>query len=85
MFFEKVYVVGSGSICVNIIKSLQTKNIATIAILYKEHNLSPLSMFLKSKNIEHYSFDNRNDASRFLEKVTENSLIISANNIFFIP
>lgn len=85
MFFEKVCVVGSGSICVNIIKSLQVKNIAPVAILYKEHNLSPLSMFLNSKDIENYSFNNRDDISDFLGKIEENTLIISANNIFLFP
>lgn len=85
MIFEKIYIVGSGSICVNIIKSLQNKNINPIAVLYKEHNLSPLSIFLNSKKIEHYSFDDKKEIKAYLEDIKEKSLIISANNIYLFP
>lgn len=85
MFFDKVFIIGSGSICINIIKSLQSKGITPVAILYREHNMSPLSMFLKSKNIEHHSFDDKNTCTEFLNNVDKNSLIISANNIFLFP
>lgn len=85
MIFDKVFIIGSGSICINIIKSLLAKQIKIIAIMYKEHQLSPLSMFLKAKNVENYSFDNKEMLKEFLEKVNDESLIISANNIFLFP
>lgn len=77
MFFDKVFVVGSGSICISIIKSLSKKGIKPVSVLYKEHHISSLSMFLKNKNIEYYSFDDKNDINNFFENITNNTLIFS--------
>ena len=85
MFFEQVYVVGSGSICINIVKSLVSKGISPIVLMYREHNLSPLSIFVSSKNIEHKSFSDKKEMSDYLIKIEKSSLLISANNIFLFP
>ncbi len=85
MKFQKIYLVGSGSICISILKSLLKDNYCPIMLLYKEHNLSLLGNFVKNKNVEHYSFDNKKDITNFLEKINEKALIISANNIYLFP
>ena len=85
MFFEKVYVVGSGSICINIIKSLINKNIKPIALVYREHKLSSLSIFLAAGKIAYEVFSDKESISRYLEGIKDRALVISANNVFLFP
>ena len=85
MKFKKIYIVGSGSICISILKSLIKDEYNPVMILYKEHNISMLGNFVKNNNIENYSFDNKAEITIFLEKVREKALIISANNVYLFP
>ena len=85
MFFEKVYVVGSGSICINIIKSLINKNIKPIALVYREHKLSSLSIFLAAGKVAYEAFLDKESMIRYLEGIRDRALIISANNVFLFP
>ncbi len=85
MKFQKIYLVGSGSICISILKSLLKDNYCPIMLLYKEHNLSLLGNFVNNKKIENYSFHDKKELTEFLEKIQEKSLIISANNIYLFP
>ena len=68
IIFDKIYVIGSGSICVNILKSLKLKNIKPIAVAYKEHKISPLSSFCNSNSIEFHSFENKQEITDFFIK-----------------
>ena len=61
MKFQKIYLVGSGSICISILKSLLKDSYNPVMLLYKEHNLSLLGNFVKNNSIKNYSFDNRLD------------------------
>ena len=85
MKFKNLYIVGSGSICISILKSLIKDGYNPVMILYKEHNISMLGNFVKNNNIENYSFDNKAEITIFLEKVREKALIISANNVYLFP
>ncbi len=85
MKFQKIYLVGSGSICISILKSLLKDSYNPVMLLYKEHNLSLLGNFVKNNSIKNYSFDNKEEITTFLEKIDEKALIISANNVYLFP
>lgn len=85
MYFDEIYLIGSGSICNSIIKSLSKRKIEPVVLSYKEHGMSSLSMYCKSNNIKNYSFNDKRLMTNFLDKITTNCLIISANNIFLFP
>ena len=85
VFFDKLLIIGSGSICINVIKSLIEKDVKPICLLYKEHTISSLSMMLKNKGLEHYTFDDKNKLKEFLESINDNTLILSVNNIYLFP
>ena len=85
VFFDKLLIIGSGSICINVIKSLIEKDVKPICLLYKEHPISSLSMMLKNKGLEHYTFDDKNKLKEFLESINDNTLILSVNNIYLFP
>ena len=54
MYFDKIFIIGSGSICINIAKSLLLKDVNLTITTYKEHNVSALSMFCSNRNIKNF-------------------------------
>lgn len=85
MIFDKVYIIGSGSICISLLKSLLKDNIVPEIILYKEHTISILSSFTSNNSIVTHKFETPKSLKSFLENIKEKSLIISANNIYLFP
>lgn len=85
MNFHRIFIIGSGSICINVIKSLLEKDVKPICLLYKEHPISSLSIMLKNKGLEYYTFDDKNKLKEFLESINDNTLILSVNNIYLFP
>lgn len=85
MNFERVFIMGSGSIAVNIAKSLLKDGIKPIILLYKEHSLSMLSRVVDRENLSCQNFNDKNQAAAYLQNISSPSLIISANNIYLFP
>ncbi|MDE6886343.1 MAG: hypothetical protein K2P17_04850 [Helicobacteraceae bacterium] len=78
--FDRVIIIGNGSIAVNILKSLSFLNKRLEAISYKEHNLSFLRILSAKYNIKFNSFVESNLLDYYLNKINNQTLIISANN-----
>lgn len=85
MKFDKVYVIGSGTICIKVINSLLKKKIRPVCLMYSVRPISLLPKTVKSKNIEHYLFHNKRALTEFLEHIENSALILSVDNLYLFP
>lgn len=83
MVFEKIIVMGSGKIALEVLKSLVDKNISVIS--YKPHSLCILKDFCQKHLISYLQFQDRDIITQNLLKIQGKTLIISANNNYIFP
>lgn len=83
MVFEKIIIIGNGTIALEITKNLSEYH--PIAISYKPHPLSILNIFCKKNHIPYYEFNQTHQITDFLHIFSEKTLIISANNNYIFP
>ncbi|MDO7253168.1 formyltransferase family protein [Helicobacter cappadocius] len=83
MIFEKIIIIGNGTIALEITKILSAY--CPIAISYKPHFLSMLEIFCKKNHIPYYHFNQNDLITKFLDNFNEKTLIISANNHYIFP
>lgn len=83
MVFEKIIIIGNGTIALEITKALSTHH--PIAISYMPHPLSILQIFCKKSHIPYYGFNQAHQMTDFLHTLSEKTLIISANNHYIFP
>lgn len=83
MVFEKIIIIGNGTIALEITKNLSIYH--PISISYQPHRLSILEIFCKNNHISYYSFNESHQITDFLQTFNEKTLIISANNHYIFP
>ncbi|PAF53672.1 hypothetical protein BKH42_04965 [Helicobacter sp. 13S00482-2] len=83
MIFEKIIIIGDGTIALEITKILSTYN--PIVLSYKPHALSILQIFCKKSHISYHNFNENIAITDFLDTFNKKTLIISANNSYIFP
>lgn len=83
MVFDKIILMGSGKIALEVLKSLIDKNISVIS--YKPHSLCILKNFCQKRLVSYLQFQDRNTITQTLLKIQGKTLIISANNNYIFP
>lgn len=85
MKYEKLIVIGSGKIACECIKVLKSYNDKIICIENEESLLSFVKSICNINNLEYKLIESKKKLLQYFLKISEKTLIISANNNYIFP
>ncbi|TLD83463.1 formyl transferase [Helicobacter sp. MIT 11-5569] len=83
--FAQILILGNGNLPLWILKALQSSSYALQCASFKESNLSFFGNYCKKQKISYTNFTQSSALKDYLSSITQECLIISANNYYIFP